>query len=610
MCQSLKTWSKNILGTFFVVVLTGLFYLCGATVAYAETGTITIMHTNDMHGYYDYKQGSCIGLSPLKALVDGEDPDVLLDAGDTFHGQSFATVQQGESIARLMNLLGYDAMTPGNHDWSYGSAQLRTLDDTYGFSVLAANVVDKSGNPYFSDPSIVKEVTLEDGATLKVGVLGVIDESFHGSTAPANVEGVVFEDPSAYANAVAKTLKEQQGCDVVIALTHNKDPQIFAAGTSNIDAVIAGHEHVLMNETVENVEGVRIPVVEAGYYLKNAGVLTLNVEYGVAADASAENVVCVGSSETVLSPADAVNKSDADADALIATIKSEEAGVLDEPLGTSSQSYPYSWEDIRTSDQALGHMVTASYLDETKADIAFENAGGIRGGVPIGIVTAGDMLSISPYGNTLSTYRMRGLDVLGMIEHSLEISQRCNEVYDKQKQAIAEGQDPYQYQWPDNSGSVLVVGGVTLVIDRSQPEGSRVVSAQVDGEPLDPARTYTVAMSSYIPTLTTEYGQLSSMTLTGEWGTCEEALRKFVGKDNWESLVYPLSGTVTDAKPDSPSADDVRVNPDDEEKATILARTGDFQATGMALLVCALAAAMTAGCALRASSGARSARHR
>lgn len=93
---------SRVMRTLLAMVFAGAIYLCGTTVAYAETGTVTVMHTNDIHGYYSYKDGTCIGFSALKALVDEEDPDLLLDAGDTFHGQSFATVTQGTSIAELM----------------------------------------------------------------------------------------------------------------------------------------------------------------------------------------------------------------------------------------------------------------------------------------------------------------------------------------------------------------------------------------------------------------------------------------------------------------------------------------------------------------------------
>ena len=89
--------------------------------------TIRIVHTNDLHGYYKTTDRS-IGFEALKAFIDQQDADLVLDAGDTFHGQAFATVEQGLGMAELMDAAGYDAVTPGNHDWSYGAERLKELD--------------------------------------------------------------------------------------------------------------------------------------------------------------------------------------------------------------------------------------------------------------------------------------------------------------------------------------------------------------------------------------------------------------------------------------------------------------------------------------------------
>ena len=247
------------------------------------TGEITVLHTNDIHGFYTLdERNMAIGFPILQTIKSKVQPDLVLDAGDTFHGQSFATLTEGESIAKLMDALDYDATTPGNHDWSYGASQLAALDDDYGFSVLAANVVEAStGDPYFNEPYLIRQVEVEltDGSTREatIGVLGVIDEDFYESTAAANVADVKFTDPVKAANDTAQELRDQ-GCDVVIALTHNADPEGFARQTSGIDAVIAGHEHVVLDEAVAGAGGTAVAMVEAGHYLQYAGVFGLMLE--------------------------------------------------------------------------------------------------------------------------------------------------------------------------------------------------------------------------------------------------------------------------------------------------------------------------------------------
>ena len=119
----------------------------------AIDGSVAVMHTNDIHGSYKYsynasKGTGTVGFDGLAVLYSAQSsaPDLLLDAGDTFHGQSFATMSEGKSIAELMDTFyadGYDATTPGNHDWSYGADKLRTMAG-YGatgtpFAMLCAN---------------------------------------------------------------------------------------------------------------------------------------------------------------------------------------------------------------------------------------------------------------------------------------------------------------------------------------------------------------------------------------------------------------------------------------------------------------------------------------
>ena len=129
------------LAALVVALAAGAFLRPSAALA-VEAGSVTIVHTNDSHGGYGFtsESGAPVGYyAAVAGLADSTDADLLLDAGDTFHGDSFATITNGESVARLMKAAGYDATTPGNHDWSYGSEQLQTLSAQV--PVLAANVL-------------------------------------------------------------------------------------------------------------------------------------------------------------------------------------------------------------------------------------------------------------------------------------------------------------------------------------------------------------------------------------------------------------------------------------------------------------------------------------
>lgn len=178
----------------------------------AINDSVTVMHTNDIHGSYKYsynasKGTGTVGFDGLAVLysAQGNAPDLLLDAGDTFHGQSFATMSEGKSIAELMDTFyadGYDATTPGNHDWSYGADKLRTMTghSTTGtpFAMLCANATSSNG---IWSSSITKTLnrTWKDGEDsptfnykIKVGVVGAMDESLGSSLRADLVAGTSF----------------------------------------------------------------------------------------------------------------------------------------------------------------------------------------------------------------------------------------------------------------------------------------------------------------------------------------------------------------------------------------------------------------------------------
>lgn len=482
-----------------------------AVVAEAQDTTIQIVHTNDIHGYYDQTENGTIGFAVLKNLADEQGADLILDVGDTFHGQAFATVEYGLGIAELMNMVGYDAVTPGNHDWSYGAERLKELEDIGGFKLLASNVHTDSGEEFFDNSYLVKNVVADDGTKLKVGVVGVIDDAFYASTFSEIVSGLKFEEEAEEATKIAQKLRQDEKCDIVIAITHQKDCKGFVSNIKGIDAVLAGHEHIIMDEKYVDSEGKQIPVVEAGCYFNNIGVLELEYDTDKKAIKSANETVYSSDNTSEIKADDSVNTK-------ITQIEQRQQIVLNEPVGYVNKEYPYSWEEIRTSEQPIGKLVTSAYMTVTDSDIAIENAGGIRAGLDVGEVTYKELIGISPYGNTLLTKELTGKQLIEVLKHSLEISQKCNDVYELQKEAEKKGEDPYQYSWPDNSGSVLQFSGVELKTD----ENNNVV-VTIDDNPIDENKVYTVAMNNYIAD-SSDYPAIASAELQKEYCTCEEAL--------------------------------------------------------------------------------------
>lgn len=483
-----------------------------------------IVHTNDIHGYYKATGRGQLGFEKLKSVADAYDAQLLLDAGDTFHGQAFATIEQGKSIAQLMDFVGYDAVVPGNHDFSYGAEQIKEWGREHDFKILACNIEADDGSAYFEEPYLIKEITADNGSTLKVGVLGVTDDAFAASKAPENIEGLKFLEETRQASETAESLRAA-GCDIVIALSHLADCKAFAKNTRGIDIVIAGHEHQLINESCSNLDGEPVYVTQSGHYFQAIGVLKVSYDFqtGKAKAVTGTQLTAENIEETF----------DEQTAEQISLIEERQADVLDTQIGSSSREYPYSWGEIRTKEQEIGRIVTGAYLNATGADVAIENAGGLRAGIPQGSITYHDIISISPYGNYIVTLKLTGEQILNIIEHSLEIGMQCSKVYALQIAAVEAGEDPYQYSWPDNSGSYLQFGGIRLQYDPSRPEGSRVVSVFIGKEALDTKKIYTVATNNYV-VADDDYPCLSEAEILCEYGTCEQALIRFIKAEDFE----------------------------------------------------------------------------
>lgn len=515
---------KNIFKPISLVISVSLLAtMCPMQIFAAEQTqeqdtTIQIVHTNDIHGYYTETKNGTLGFAVLKSIVDQEGADLVLDMGDTFHGQAFATIDEGSSIAQLMKEVGYDAVTPGNHDWSYGAERLKELEKIGGFPILAANVTTLNGDDFFEQNYLVKEVTADDGTKLKVGVVGVIDDEFYRSTASDNIAGLTFEEEAQEATKIAQYLNDVEKCDIVLAMTHQSNCEEFIANIKGIDAVLAGHEHIVMDESYPDSEGKLVPVVEAGYYMNNIGVMELTL------DAESKEIVSVDERFYTMENDIAENEQVKES---ISEIEKQQQVTLSQAIGYTENAYPYSWEDVRIAQQDIGKLVTESYMEFTGADVAFENAGGIRAGLDAGDITYQDVISISPYGNVVVTKKLTGKEIIDILNQSLAIGKACDDVYTIQKEAVAKGEDPYQYSWPEDSGSYLQFSGIDVEIN----ENGQIISAKINGTDVNKKEMYVVAMNNYLGE-SDLYTALPAAGVEQEFGTCEQALIKYIRNRN------------------------------------------------------------------------------
>ena len=519
MKQLKKQWNKI---TVLLLTFGMVFGLFGSVTVQAQDGNasgstifdVKIVHTNDIHARVeedDYNQ--VIGMDRLSGIAqtftEGADGSLMLDSGDTFHGQPIATLVKGESVAKLMKACGYDAMTTGNHDWSYGKDRLKELGGIANVKILSGNIKNADGTSFFDTDALVKEIT-KNGKTLKIGVFGVSDPEMKNKTTPSNVEGLDFQDAVSYAKKEAAALKAE-GCDVVIALSHTLDPKNVAAQVDGVDLWLCGHEHIELSESVTTPDGSKTYVSESGHYLNSVGLIDLNCIM------DEDGSVHVDYEKTSVDYEAAQNyPKDASVTAVLDTIKAENETELNRVIGTSPVELDGVWEHIRIGQTNLGNVITDAYLLATGADIAFENAGGIRASIAAGTVTYGDVINVSPYGNYVVTKKLTGAQIKEMLETSLTIQKNC---------IVANDSGEWD-AWPNDSGSYLQVGGITVRFDPAQPAGERVLSVQKDGQELDDTKEYTVAVNNYLAG-SDSYPQLADAAEIGEYSCCEELLIRF-----------------------------------------------------------------------------------
>ena len=548
------------------ITLAALLFLAGVNPAFAQDGNdnppdgtiaLTIVHTNDTHGQYK-NSASTVGFEKVKSISDKENADLILDAGDAFHGLPFATIEQGKSTAELLRAVGYDAVCPGNHDFNYGAAALKALgteepavktEDSEGkadkaqknFKLLNANVVNASDGQNYFQPYITNTVTRGEEVSVKDGVLGLISPDIYSSTAPENVKDVRFDDAVEAAKKTVSKLKNDEKCDVIIALTHigmtEKEGMLssrdIAKAVPEINVIIDGHTHAQYSEVVGNTL-----IAQTGAYFSNAGIVKIFYEPD-----SRKIVNTVGH---VISPADAeAYESNWEVSKTIEDIEARQKPVLNQVVGKTDVPLEGSAIKTYTEETNLGRVITSAYLETTGADIAFENCGGIRASIAAGDITKGSVIGVSPFGNYLVTKKITGADLKSILEKSLEMGANNLKAYQEGK-----------HEWPANGGgSYLQIGGMKVAYDPARSLDNRLVSVDIGGAPLDLDSTYTVVTNQFVASNASKYPELAVKPEINQYGASEEAVMRYItnhsGREEWAALMNETNLKATGGSSDT-----------------------------------------------------------
>lgn len=468
-----------------------------AAEAAADELEITIVHTNDVHSRVEMEP--YVAQLVKEKKLAGENV-LLLSAGDVLHGQPLATLSRGKSIIEIMNATGYDAMVPGNHDFNYGAARLKTLEKQAEFPVLAANLKNNVGGSDAFTPYVIK--TFGD---VKVGIFGLATPETATKTNPSNVRYIDFKFPPAIAREMVDTLKNQ-GCDVIIALTHlGDDEETWAeerstavAKVQGIDLIVDGHSHTKL--PTGNQVGNTL-VVQTGALGENIGVVTLTVRGGKVRNRQAELLAVPAADEE--KPALAADETVA---GIIERIKKENETITSQRVASTPVLLEGEREAVRCRETNLADLITDSMLHASGAEIAFTNGGGIRASIPAGEITKGDVLTVLPFGNYIVTKQMLGADLLAALELGLTA-------------------------YPETAGSFPQVGGIRFTFDPGAAPGRRVVDIQMaNGAAFDPGKTYVVATNDFLADGGDGYTMFGSASGEMSYGSMDDALIEYLAQ--------------------------------------------------------------------------------
>ena len=451
------------------------------------TGSIVILHTNDVHGgIAGYAQ-----VAAQKQYYQKCGAYVLLfDAGDFIQGDPTVSASQGETAVELMNLAGYDAAALGNHEFDYGMDQfLHIAKDLAKYPYLSANFTGKDGTPYF-DAYKIFEVK-----GVKVAFVGVCTpETFTKSTptyfqdANGNyIYGFCEGNNGAdLYNAVQKAIDAAKaaGADYVIGLGHlgideQSSPWMskeVIANTTGFDAFIDGHSHSTFSETIKDKSGKEVVFEQTGTKLANVGKIIIKADGTITHENVDLNTV----------------EPDAEAAAYIQTITDKFDALQKQVVAKTSVELTINGADgkraVRNAETNLGDLCADAYRILLGADIAFVNGGGVRDNIKVGDITYGDIIKVHPFGNEACLVEVTGQQI---------------------KDALELGSAAY----PGESGGFLQVSGLTYTINADIPssvvkndksefvkvDGAyRVSDIMVGGQPLDVNKTYTLASHNYM----------------------------------------------------------------------------------------------------------------
>lgn len=447
---------KKRLLSCIVCICMVLCSLNAATFA-KDSETIVILYENDVHCAVE-------GYSKLAAMKNELKSEYeyvgVVSSGDFVQGGTLGAVSKGEYIVELMNLVGYDAIAPGNHEFDYTISRLTELYELSETKYISCNFAKIGEEKTYFEP-----YTIVSYGDVDIAYIGIITPETITSARPSqfrneNGEIIYTFNESRLYELVQESIDEatEDGADYVIALSHIgydesgelNDVTDVIENTDGLDVVLDAHSHSVIEEKiVKDKSGDDVLLSSTGTGFENIGKLT----------------IANGEFDTELVKTETYTKTDADVDAYIAEINESYAELGNRKIGESKVELITHNEEgtrlVRTAETNLGNLCSDALFFVTNADVSYVNGGGLRAPIKSGDMTFNDIYSVFPFNNRIVTAEITGQVLLDMLEMSM-------------------------ISYPQEDGAFPHMSGITFSVNKSIPSSIKVDEngffTKVDGD--------------------------------------------------------------------------------------------------------------------------------
>lgn len=436
----------------------------------SQFDTLTILHTNDIHGSFqpvvvkakapdqqDREIGGVLALNYHVKKIRSEIKNVLLlDAGDFMTGNPICDMEYngalGGPMVKFFNYIGYEGLTPGNHEFDISVANAKKLFELCDFPVFSANLFDKDGTLLTAEP-----YQIYSKGDVVIGVIGTIVEELADYINKPQKDEIFTRPAAPIIDSLARIIDPLT--DLIVVISHSgleADKKLAQDLGSQVDVIIGAHSHTQLEEVVKVN---RKLIVQTGSKLRNLGRLDLTI---------AADTVKNFNYQLIPLWIDEIKP-----DTVLLQDVNQYQQFIDQEYGRIIGELKTPWEQSSIAESNIGNYITDCIRRYGEADFGLINSGGIRQNLPQGPIKKLDIKNILPFNNSITVFRATGKEVMNLIQTNASASATA-------------------------SSGILQVSGLSYEWQAASDGSAKILKAMLNGNPIEPDKTYQGATVDFV----------------------------------------------------------------------------------------------------------------